>query len=543
MQEKYLKIKLAREAELKKLEEEKLDFILRCYIEFYKQKGGIVSIVHFCKFAEISESLFKNRFQSIKNIDKIAREKYPQDFDDILVETLLDTKSKKNLQSVIKKSKRFVITTAVTGCEVQEGALASIKRYCALNKAQLLVLLCSDPAHATAQKGGYGTIDKALKDEILVTEDIKLNSNFYISTIKTTAKQINPITGLGRIGQKNGSFVYASPKQMLQLIPVSNVKLPHAVMTTGAITKSNYNTNKYMSERTAYIAENDHKLGAIIVEVQNTQIFHFRQIQFDKDGSFCDMGKMYSPKGVKVYAPEALIPGDWHSGEVDPQVSKAIRELIIKLKPKKVILHDVFNGMSINHFEKGNKILKAQRAENCQLDLKAELQNVAYDLNMFAKMVNEVIIVKSNHDEFLSHYLSDCGFLNDPFNYRVGLELSTLMLDGKNPVQEGVRIYGEVNFSNVRWLKRDEDFKIAGIECGAHGDKGPNGSKGNLVAMEKSYGKSVTGHSHTPGILREAWAVGTSSELKLEYNKGPSSWLQTLCLIYPNGHRQLINVI
>ncbi len=84
---------------------------------------------------------------------------------------------------------------------------------------------------------------------------------------------------------------------------------------------------------------------------------------------------------------------------------------------------------------------------------------------------------------------------------------------------------------------------MADIELGAHGDKGANGARGSLLAMENAYGNSVSGHSHTPEILRGAWQVGTTSLLKLEYVKGPSSWMHTSCLVYPNGSRQLINAI
>ena len=84
---------------------------------------------------------------------------------------------------------------------------------------------------------------------------------------------------------------------------------------------------------------------------------------------------------------------------------------------------------------------------------------------------------------------------------------------------------------------------MANVELGAHGDKGANGARGSLHAMENAYGNSVSGHSHSPEILRGAWQVGTCSYLKLEYNQGPSSWLHSSCLLYPNGARQLINVI
>lgn len=543
MQEKYEKLRKERLQQQEELEARRLDDVVKLFIDYHTRRAGLCTLIGFCKFAEISESFFKNRFGSIKEIYGIAREKYPDTFSDIAVEDFVNIENQDRVRVAVKNSKVFFITTAVGGDEVLESAFKTAKLFCKLKKAELLIQVCHNPANAATQKGGYGTIDKILQKELIITEDIQLNSNLYICSIQTTAKQVNPATGLARIGQINGSFIYASPKQMLKLSSVSNTKLPHAIMTTGAITKPNYHADKYMSKRTDYIADNDHKLGALIVEVEDDQVFHFRQVQFDENGSFCDMGKMYSVSGVKNYSPAAIIPGDWHSGETDPQVSKAVRELIIKLRPEKVIIHDVFNSMSVNPFEEFNDTLKCRRAEAGKLDIKAEIEQVALDLNMFAKMVKEVVVVKSNHDEMLTKYLSAGKYQHDHINLRIGLQLSLAMLEGRDPLQEGVAKSGMAMFPNIRWLRRDEDYKIAGIECGAHGDKGPNGSRGNLTAMENSYGKSVTGHSHTPGIQRDAWAVGTSSYLQVVYNIGPSSWLQTLCIVYKNGQRQLINII
>jgi hypothetical protein len=116
------------------------------------------------------------------------------------------------------------------------------------------------------------------------------------------------------------------------------------------------------------------------------------------------------------------------------------------------------------------------------------------------------------------------------------------MLDGGDPLKYGVEMHG-LKTNKVKCLMRDEDFKIARIQLGAHGDLGANGARGSLRAMEAAYGNSVSGHSHSPEILRGAWQCGTSSYLKLSYNRGPSSWMHSSCLVYPNGSRQLINSI
>lgn len=166
---------------------------------------------------------------------------------------------------------------------------ANLKFYCKENNAKLLILASSDPAAV----GGF-ELDGVLAGESLVLSDLELNSNVFISTFKTSAKQINPLTGLRRLGQREKSMIVASPKQFLEYVPIANDKMSHALMTTGAITRPQYMSERYMSQRTAYIAELDHKMGAIIIEIEDDKLFHFRQIQAEYGtGFFIDNGLYY----------------------------------------------------------------------------------------------------------------------------------------------------------------------------------------------------------------------------------------------------------
>ena len=61
----------------------------------------------------------------------------------------------------------------------------------------------------------------------------------------------------------------------------------------------------------------------------------------------------------------------------DPDARKAWEEVAKLTKPKKILLHDAFDGFSINHHEKNYKLLKAQRAEKGQLCLSSELNILA----------------------------------------------------------------------------------------------------------------------------------------------------------------------
>lgn len=516
--------------------------IVKKYIKLRKKLGRTIKAADL-EEVDVTKDMVKHHFNSLSALEDIARTADPTAFPDVKILDIYSKSRVASLKKIASSSKRFVITTAVAGCDVDIDFLASIKNYCKRNKAELLVLMAADPAHNRDVE--HWSISKELENEHIVFHDTSLNSNIFISSIKLSAKHIDPITGLDRIGQRAGSFILASPKQRLQLVATSNEKLPHALMTTGAITGPNYNSVYYMSDRTAYIADNDHIMGALIVEIVDDVRYHYRQVQSGKDGSLIDLGKKYSPDGsVGVAETAAFVLGDWHSGSTDQQVIAATIQMAKMLKPKNIVLHDAFDGLCINHHEDHNLALRAVRAMQNQSSLAQELAGLAKDLDMLSGYADRLVIVKSNHDEFLSsHYLAKGKYVDDPQNHRIALDLAAAMIDGQDPLRYGVERAGLNNKNKITWLQRDDDFTIAGIQLGAHGDKGPNGSMGSLRGMEKAYSKSVTGHSHTPGILRGAWAVGTSSHLKLTYNQGPSSWLQTHCIVYADGSRQLINII
>ena len=495
----------------------------------------------------------RHYYGDIHGLADAARKADPKGMAAVMDNDILSSKRFAHIRRDVAKHQRFVVTTVVQGAPVHAGFLKAIQNYCRRQGARLLILPAMDPAARSVDKRVF--IDPELqaamrRDELhVVMHDLPINENLFISSIKLSAKHIDPITSLTRIGQRDGSFIYASPKQRLKMVPTSNTGMPHAVMTTGALTEPDYDSDRYMSSRTAYIATHDHVMGAIVVEVENRQLFHFRQVQASRDGSFIDLAVQYNPDGTTAKEqPEVLVMGDWHSAQNAPEFRRVFVEgkgsVCDALRPRVGIVHDGFDGISINHHEKDDALLLAQRSSEHMLDLGQELRRYAADLDMLAAHFEEVVVVKSNHDEFLHRYLADGRYLRDPLNHATAVRIAGALAGTKrNPVQVGVEMLGLRCGDSLTWLNVDEDYKVAGIELGAHGHKGPNGARGSLAGMERAYGTSVTGHCHTPEILRQAWSVGCGCHLKQEYNHGPSSWMWTSCLVYRNGARQLINSI
>lgn len=486
----------------------------------------------------LTRDMVKHHFVSKELFRDSAKKAHPEAFEGIIDEEIYNPQNFKKLTASLSKFKRFFITTAVAGAPVDKKALKTAKQYCKLNKAALLVL----PAN-----NDLTDLDPVLvsdPDVNIIFADYALNKTLHISTIKINAKQVDPVTGLARIGQRDGSFIFGSPKQRLKFVPNSNMNLPHCLMTTGAITQPKYNGKKYAQFRTDFIAHYDHVMGGLIVEIENPLEFHFRQVQFEKSGNFVDLGIYYQGDSVSELAPKALVLGDYHSIDKDPVADAAYKNLMKALKPETLVLHDTFDGKSISHHDQHKKIYRTMLSENGKLSLENELKVMVKDLNDLSPLVKQVVMVKSNHDEFLVRYLDDGRYQNEPHNYKMAAILTGEMMKGHDPLRYGVESLGLKEKEKFKWLKRDDDFFIARIQLGAHGDKGGNGARGSLMSMESAYGLSVSGHSHTPEILRGAWQVGTTSKLNLDYTKGsPSSWFHTACLVYANGSRQLINVV
>lgn len=489
----------------------------------------------------ITKDIYRNHFVTLEKMYKGAFELHPDLSDYVITETLFNQDTVKKTQDAVKNFKRFVVTTAVTGMPVNQAFYDTITTYCDINNASLLVLPTVDPASS----GGF-SLDGKLKDDNIVITDTVLNQNLYISTFKTSAKQINTLTGLRRVGDRERSMIVASPKQFLEYVPISNNDASHALMTTGAITDASYlNTDAYMSLRTAWLADKDHQLGAVIVEIVNDKEFHFRQIQANPStGSFTDLGIEYSVGACKRVKPDAIVLGDIHVGSIDRNVYKSTNKILRKLKPKRVFFHDLFDGASCNPHASAQYLTKAKLKD--KLSIEKELRIVASYLKRMQEKhpyVEEFIVVRSNHDLFLDRYLDSGDYIKDSTNSEVCHILALAKLDGQMPLEAGLRLV-DAELSRVTFLELDETYKLHGLELGQHGHLGMNGQRNPANAsLEIAYGKGVFGHSHTAGILRGIYRVGTSTRYRMGYNHGASSWTHTLCVVNPDGTRQLINDI
>ena len=432
---------------------------------------------------------------------------------------------------------RYLITTAQKGAIPNRRFLESLEVYSVRHKAEILILpsngRCVDDDSLHPEFAKYRTI----------TSDYNLTKAIKISNYEIRAQMIKPLTGLRRFAAGDKSFIFASPKQVLEYVPTAEDGIPKAIMTTGAVTMPFYN----LKNRVGRIAEKDHEFGAIMVETKNATHYAFRQIKAFQNGKFSDIDGLYSPKGYKkANSVEALVLGDIHPYQTDSIHEKCSFDQIAKLKPRRLFLHDTFNGMSISHHLLGHNIEAYNTWESQGLNLNAELKETARVITKYANAMamngGDVYVVASNHDEFLRRYLDEGRFIGDTGNDLEGSILYTAALMGHNPFKYAMHTMYSVP-ENVIFLERDSSLKVRGFELANHGDLGANGSRGSLTSIENANGKSISGHRHSAAKIRDTYTVGTSTKYRLGYNRGYSNWSQTNAVLYDTGHVQLLNTI
>lgn len=426
--------------------------------------------------------------------------------------------------------KTYVITSAQYNSPIHTNLSNSIKQYCKVNDAELIIIPMSGRSHKD------DTLDTRIDLDAIIAKSVRLNSNIRVSDYAIKPQQIDPSTGMGRFTQTQESTIFASPKQRLKVVPTSNVNIPRMMWTTGALTKPAYNDN-----RIGNIALQDHVYGGLVVNVMDDKTYHVRPLKALQNGTFIDLGVKYDgekePSKANI---EAIVFGDWHLGDTNPLVNQANYNLINEMNPKRIILHDVFNGHSVNHHNMDKSVTRA--IEKDKNSLERELSENHSFLSSIGDGPHKTIIVASNHHEFLNRYLESGRYINDPENLRMATKLIPDFIDGKNPYEVGVKQFGALP-KDVKFLRRDEDYKVLGWQLGAHGDKGVNGARPGINSTEAAFGKSITGHTHSPELLRNTVVVGTSTNLRLNYTEGPSTWMNTHALLYDNGQIQLVNVI
>lgn len=376
-----------------------------------------------------------------------------------------------------------------------------------------------------------------------------LNQNLtLLADIKIQPTASSPLTGAEAISLASSGII-GHPKVQTRAIATPQSAMAKLLMTTGACTQANYTDS-----RAGRIGEFHHSLSALIVEIVGKR-FHIRRLHFDvKSKSVTDLDRRYfADRSEKAPPALALVMGDTHVDFVDPAVVRATfgkGGITETCRPKHLVWHDLLDGYSCNPHHFGNPFNALAKREHEADDVRAEVNRAIEFVRKHTPKGAESVVVSSNHDDFLRRWIVLTDWRRDPVNARFYLETALAMVQGTKLTSSGTEYpspfpywFEKAKVPNARVLCTDESFTLAGVELGQHGDRGPNGARGSIKNMRRLGTKTIIGHSHSPGEDEGSTQTGTSTRLRLEYNGGPSSWLNAHCLLNADGKRQLIVVV
>lgn len=448
-----------------------------------------------------------------------------------------------------KSKKRFIITWGQNNTNVHDGFYQNIEAYAKYINADIHIILGRYKNPTNVGEATNRENDTFWVPEIEKYADAnRHNVHKYLSIlsdVKIQPTATNPMSGLQGMSGIN-SCIFGSPKVQLEMIPVLDSKMPKMMLTTGSVTKNNYSDSKSGKK-----GEFHHVYGFVIVEIKDNEKFFVRQVTAnDKTGDFSDLcHKVSKGKVQKIDKISAIVLGDLHYGHHDDVVLNQTVKMLEKLKPQHVVLHDVFDGTSINHHEMKNPFMQYAKEVHGTNSLKKEVNNMLDGLKVFEKFP-KVVIVRSNHDDFVDRWLMNEDWKRQPTskNSPEYMRYSGMLLEqyANNPHDVKGVIPALINerYPKFITLTRSATYKVNKWELGQHGDVGSNGSRGSLMQFRRLNTKVVVGHYHSPGRKDGAISVGTSTKLRVGYNNsGSSTWLQSHVIIHEDGKAQHINFI
>jgi DNA-binding CsgD family transcriptional regulator len=487
-------------------------------------------------------------------VKKLQAQGYSGDLkkDQLVVDPKVSESNYNKAQRALRKSvSRYVVTWAQNATPVHENFLQSLLMYCQANNAQLIVIpgRYRNPTSVWSQNNKE---DEYWCEEVapyLMDRRIELCKDLLImGDIKIQPTAVAPLSGLKTItGRASG--VFGHPKIALETVATPQNDLPKILTTCGAVTVENYTDSKAGKK-----GEFHHSLGATVIEIQDG-IFHLREVSACDDGSFIDLGTEYFPDSIGSAArPMALVMGDIHTDAICPvceTVTFGKGGIVETLQPESVVLHDWFDGYSGSHHHKGKVFIQYAKHHSGRHNVRGEIERTFERTKKWKQSTDaRFFIIGSNHNEHLTTWLERGEPKSDPENALFYHQLMAKMLaqvfmgEVKASVPDPLKILCHENgLDDLHFIGRGDRLMFGDIDCSHHGDQGANGARGGRKQFESIGVKTVIGHSHSPGIEGGCYQVGTNSMLRLEYNNGLSSWLNTDCIIYANGKRSLIHKI
>lgn len=439
----------------------------------------------------------------------------------------------------INKSKYYIITSAQNATPVHRRLWNNILSYADFLGGEVIVqpIRYNNPTSVFSDIEHDTWVDEVkpylcakrtrLHDYLVLLADVKVQPT---SSLPLSRKEL--MSGLD-------SCIIGHPRVHLKSVPRLPSYAPKVMATTGSVTEANYTDSD-----SGKVGEAHHTYGFIIVEIDG-DIFHLRQVTADEYGNFIDLihhvhdGKVEIKKKI-----EAISLGDLHIREHDDQLMQVTEELMDVLKPEHIVVHDVFTGMSVSPYGNKDPIERFHKNLQGELCLETEIEDVIEYLRYWVdeKKYN-LVVSRSNHDIWLDRYIKSEDWKKDINNAKVYTKLLLVLLEGEAPKGLLPYLIEEEFGDKINCLGISDSFRIGDWELGFHGHMGLNGAKGSNNTFKKLSTKMIKAHDHSPSRQDGCISNGTSTRLRLGYNEGLTTWMQSHTIIHENNKAQQIMFI
>ena len=459
------------------------------------------------------------------------------------------------------KIRRYIVTSAQNNTYVHAGVWANIQALAAHYDAEIIIGTFSYDQNSYGQlsvkrdtyKGGETELwyDEVLLPYIRDERRVQLGKGLvWCGEMNIIPTASDPLSGLETYsGRESAIFPHAKiAMRSIAAIQGSGAKLN---FTTGTVTQRNY-----IQKRAGLTAEFHHTYGGLLVEVDSEGIWKVRQLDAEDDtGTFYDLTlKVENGVVTDGHRVEAITWGDIHATVIDPEVFAASAiangNMLDVLKPKFQFVHDLIEGVSVNHHDARKPLERFKTSLRDLAVVENELMECAEVISRYDRPETLMMVVNSNHDSWLDRWLdsydprfddtrnAEIYHAGNAARYRAARRGKDM-----NVLEYLIREFGGLQIP-AKFLGWDESFLICNkrIECGQHGDLGANGSKGSPASISRIGRRSIIGHTHVAGIWDGLYVAGTSTDFRMGYNHGPSAWTHSHVLTYANGKRTVITM-
>lgn len=447
------------------------------------------------------------------------------------------------------KKECTIVTCYQEGAKLHEGFWENLKAYAKVRNAVIRV--------ATVRTRG---------DEKRVHEDVKphvLNMNtvggidenryLLLGGVKAGVTVRNPLTsignGTGSEGEMYRAYILPHPSIAMQMVHGINAGMARQMYSTGSCTWPEYPDTK-----SGFIAQSSWRPSALIIEYDyERRMFWVRQLIgcAKENGSFQDLHHyMWNGHHSLNFSSKVLVSGDCHFTKMCPVANLRLLQLLDYMKPNYHILHDIFDGESVNRHERNNRFKNyARRTHGKTKSVKDELEKTAVNLNVYAERLtfSKHVVVQSNHDDWLYDWALNHDASRDVSDMREWHMVNLDIMDsidekheGQGVMERALRRNGLGDFNNIEFIGNGEGLMIDGVEYSCHGDKGLGGRPGSIGAFARVSHPVTIAHSHSPAIIGDAYRVGVCARTEMGYNVGMTDWATSCAVQYHNGTRAII---